>query len=164
MPTLTTTAADNLGINDPFSRISAAKRFLSDNSGIVDLLTRRYTSRGGSVLTGSTGLVVYRVLWPADTNGVLIKTGPGQIKWYDLANNASAARFVKLYDMAMAPTVGGHAPWITICLPANSHAVVSISDGLQFLYGLGIGVSTGVADSDTTAASANDVIVNIGYV
>lgn len=110
-----------------------------------------------------SNILTYRVLWPGNTTGVNIKAAAGQVYGWYLYNNAAAIRIVKLYDKATAPTVGTDTPTQTIVLPANGGANLFSDVGFQFLNGIGIGVSTGIADNDTTAPSANDVVVNLFY-
>jgi hypothetical protein len=105
----------------------------------------------------------YRVLWPNNTTGVNIKAAAGQVHGWYLYNNASSIRVVKLYNKASAPTVGTDTPSHTIVLPANSGANVFTDTGIAFSAGIGLGVTTGIADNDTTAPTANDVTVNIFY-
>ena len=85
-----------------------------------------------------------------------------QLYGYYLFNAAAAVRFVKIYDHADAPTAG-ETPKLTIGLPAGSAANVSIPDGIEFAVGIGLRATTGVADNDTGAPSANDVVVNLWY-
>ena len=83
--------------------------------------------------------------------------------WY-LFNNASSVRYVKFYDKATAPVVGTDTPRLTLPLPSGAAANVNLGDyGIEFTTGLGMGATTGVADSSTGAPSANDVVVNILY-
>lgn len=96
--------------------------------------------------------------------GQLIKGGVGRVKGYHIINQAAAARFVKLYDKATAPTVGTDTPKITLALAATSQATLPVGDsGIEFLLGIGIGATQLIADNDTTAPAANDVVVNIFY-
>ena len=111
-----------------------------------------------------TGLQTYRVLWPNNTTGVLIRAGGAQVKGWSLHATVASIRYVKLYDKATAPTVGTDTPTHTIMIPASGSTVLNLGDtGLRFDLGLGIGVSTGVTDADTTAPAANDVVVNLFY-
>jgi hypothetical protein len=111
----------------------------------------------------SGGLTTYRVLWPGNTTGVNIKASAGQVYGWYLYNNASSIRVVKLYNKATAPTVGTDTPTQTIVLPANGGANVFSDIGFAFSSGIGIGVTTGIADNDTGAPSANDVVANLFY-
>src|SRR6266851_2957761 len=95
--------------------------------------------------------------------GVLIKGAFGFVQGWDLHNNAAAVRFVKLYDKATAPVVGTDAPKLTIELAAGQHVMNWTDEGLKFVNGIGIGGTNLVADADTTAPTANDLVVNIYY-
>ena len=110
---------------------------------------------------GNFPLLTYRNL-NVQTTGAIIKAAAGGI--FDLAmSNANAAiRYVKLYNMATAPT-SSDTPIRTYMLPPSSTIVVPVTDGIDFSAGISIRASTGVADNDNTAPSANDVLVNIGY-
>jgi hypothetical protein len=104
---------------------------------------------------------VYRTL-DGQPAGVSIKSSPGQVGGWYLANNASSLRYVKLYDKASAPS-SSDVPKLTIPVPANSAANLMAVAGIDFTAGIGIRVTTGVADADTGAPTANDVIVNLLY-
>ena len=78
-------------------------------------------------------------------------------------NNAAATRYIKYYDKATAATVGTDTPKLTFPVPAASGAVVEIQGGIEFALGISVGASTGVADNDTGAPAANDVVVNTFY-
>ncbi len=111
----------------------------------------------------SGGLSIYRVLWPGNATGVTIKTSAGQLYGGYIFNVATTVRFVKLYNKATAPSVGTDTPAMTLCLPAGGGATFNWDKGVAFGTGIGIGVTTLVGDSDTTAPSANDVTINLFY-
>lgn len=92
-----------------------------------------------------------------------IKAAAGQVFGWYLYNNAASVRYVKLYDKASAPTVGTDTPKLTIALPPAAGAVFLCPLGIQFSSGIGWAATTGVADSDTGAPSANDVVANLFY-
>ena len=108
------------------------------------------------------GADVYRNISLLAT-GQLIKGAAGCVFGYYIANAAAATRFVKFYNKLTAPTVGTDTPLLTIPLPAGAAANVYMGPGIQFSLGIGIGATQLVADSDTTAPAANDVVVNIIY-
>jgi hypothetical protein len=90
--------------------------------------------------------------------GVNIKAAPGVVTGWYLANNAAAARFVKLYNETTVP-VAADTPLLTIELPAGSAANVSFANPINFSAGIGIRGTQLVADNDNTAPSANDIVV-----
>jgi len=84
-----------------------------------------------------------------------------------VANLATATRFIKFYD-ATSGTVGTGTPVLTIPIPGNATDDIAGSFGpggvgIQFATGICVGASTGIADADTGAPGANDVVVNIFY-
>jgi hypothetical protein len=101
--------------------------------------------------------------------GVLIAAGKHVVGGYHLHNAGAAARYIKLYDKATAPTVGTDTPLLTLGVPAGAAVAVMIpnfqdgSAGIAFQNGIGIGATTAAADADTGAPTANDVIVSVYY-
>lgn len=99
-----------------------------------------------------------------DETGQNIKATPGVVTGYFISNlHASAVRYIKFYNKATAPTVGTDTPKLTIPLQPKTAANLSASDHIYFSAGIGIGATTGLADNDTGAPGANDVVVNILY-
>lgn len=117
-----------------------------------------------SAPAASGGLSVYRNLSLVAT-GVSVKGSAGQLYGYYLFNASASVRFVKLYDKASAPTVGSDTPVLTIPLPAGSgaHLGPGSANGIAFSLGIGIAATQLLADADTTAPAANDVVVNLFY-
>jgi len=82
---------------------------------------------------------------------------------YFISNVAATARFVKFYDKAAtSAATATDTPVKTLCIPATASANVA-GLGWRFRLGCQIRGTTLVADSDTTAPTANDIVVNIGY-
>lgn len=111
--------------------------------------------------TTSGGSLVYRNLDLGST-GQVVKNGAGQLYGYFLYNNASATRFVKVYDKGTAPT-NSDTPAMTYPLPAGSAANVAFPNGVAFAAGISLRATTGIADNDTGAPGTNDCVVNVNY-
>lgn len=109
----------------------------------------------------SGGSTPYRNL-DLGVTGQVVKNGAGQLYGYYLFNNGSAVRFVKVYDKATTPTQSDTPVW-TLALPAGAGANVAFPNGVAFASGISLRATTGVADADTGAPTANDVIVNLAY-
>lgn len=115
-------------------------------------------------MPASFGTAPYRLIAAGTTNGANIKASPGVLYGWIIQNVAASVRYVKLYDRATAPTVGTHTPFLTIPLAATSVSVVTLDNyPITFSSGLGIGTTNLVADSDTTAVTAGDLIINLLY-
>jgi len=110
---------------------------------------------------GNFPLLTYRNL-DVQITGSIVKANAGGIFDLTMSNAAASIRYVKLYDKATVPTASD-TPIRTYLLPPTSTVVVPVTDGINFSSGISIRATTGVADNDNTAPSANDVIVNIGY-
>lgn len=99
------------------------------------------------------------------STGVVARSSQSFLSGWTMTNLAAAARHVKLYDTNVAPTEND-TPVATISLPANSHGVAYANygpgvSGITFQRGIGIRATTGVADNDVGAPTANDVVVNL---
>jgi len=114
-----------------------------------------------NILSGSFPLLTYRNI-DVQVTGSVVKAFAGGIFDLSISNANAAARFLKLYDKATAPTASD-TPLRTYYLPPASLTPISIPDGIKFVNGISLRASTLVADNDNTAPTANDVIVNIGY-
>jgi hypothetical protein len=100
----------------------------------------------------------------ATTNAAFIKNSAGTV-WSIVCSNANAsARYVKLYNLATAPTVGTSVPAFTIAVPATGTVTVNGgSNGIRFGTGIAIAITASMADSDTTAVAANEIKVATSY-
>jgi len=71
---------------------------------------------------------------------------------------------LKFYNApAASVTVGTTIPVITIPLKNSLAWTASFPNGIAFSTGITVAATTGLADSDTGAPGANDVVVNIFY-
>lgn len=79
-------------------------------------------------------------------------------------NKNAAVLYLKLYDKATAATVGTDTPKMTIPIEKTvTPTTVSIPGGVEFTAGISPGATTGVADNDTGAPGANDLVLNLFY-
>lgn len=108
-----------------------------------------------------------RLLSAASTNATSLKASAGQIGFIYAVNLNAAVRYLKLYNKASAPTVGTDVPVATLPIPASATGagfIVGIPGGLNFTTGIAYALTTGVADADTGAVAANEIILAFGYV
>lgn len=112
------------------------------------------------------GLTPYHLISAASTNATSVKGSPGKVYTIAAFNVNAAARYLKLYDLAIAPTVGTTVPVHTFALPGSatgSGVVLSIPGGITFAAGIALALTTGMADADTGAVGSADVAVNLDY-
>jgi hypothetical protein len=101
----------------------------------------------------------------ASTNGALIITGTSGLHAFYATNTGASVAFVKLYNKATAPTVGTDTPVMVLPVPAAVSGVPGVCtlpvgfSGFRMALGLGIAITGGVADTDTTAVAAGQVKV-----
>lgn len=114
------------------------------------------------------GLSIFRSL-DLDESEEEVKATAGQVYGMWITNTATATRWLKFYNATAANvTVGTTTPVLTIGIPGNSSDDVSGllangTMGIVFDTAITVAATTGVADNDTGAPAANDVIVNIFY-
>ena len=113
------------------------------------------------------GLSIFRSIDLDEGTLEVVKASAGQVYSAWVTNTATATRWIKFYD-ATSGTAGTGTPVITIGIPGNSSddigAVLNAGGyGLAFATGICVGAVTGVADNDTGAPGANDVIINVFY-
>ena len=106
---------------------------------------------------------VYHKISAASTNADVVKASAGLVTGYFLVNAVNAFRYVKLYNLAVNPTVGTSTPRCVFGIPALSSANISLDIPLAFATGIAIAIVTGIADSDATAVAASDVAVSLYY-
>lgn len=113
------------------------------------------------------GLTIFRSL-DLDESEEEVKATAGQVYSLWFTNTATTTRWLKFYNATAASvTVGTTTPVLTLGLPGNASDDVSGvfggAHGFVFDTAITVAATTGVADADTGAPAANDVIVNIGY-
>lgn len=113
------------------------------------------------------GLSIFRSL-DLDESEEEVKASAGQVYGMWFSNLATTTRFLKFYNATAASvTVGTTTPVLTIALPGNAtddiSGVFGMAHGITFDTAITVAVTTGLADNNTDAPGANDVIVNIFY-
>jgi hypothetical protein len=134
------------------------RRFLDPSGDQSKLIEAAALAAPDGTLVGSTS-IARLVAAAASTNATSVKASAGRVYKVRLHNAAAALRYLKLYDKASVPTVGTDTPKLTIALPASSSTDVDFGlFGIPFDTGIAFALTTGVADADTAALTANDVV------
>jgi len=136
------------------------------SSGTVTTVTTVGTvtavTTAGTPAAPATPLIINSA---ASTNGQLVLTGTSGLQALFASNTGAGAAYVKLYNKATAPTVGTDTPAMIITVPAAVAGVPGEKEitpgfnGYRFPLGLGLAITGGAADSDTTAVAAGQVKV-----
>ena len=150
---------------------SAAIGKLAANSGVdigdVDVTSiAAGTNTIGAVNVKPTttgGLDIFRSI-DLDESEEEVKATAGQVFGWYIYNKAAAVTYVKFYNATAAnTTVGTTTPVMTVPIPATSGANVEFTNGIAFDTAITVAATTGVADADTGAPAANDLIINLLY-
>ena len=110
----------------------------------------------------SGGPTTYHLVSAATTNLTNIKASAGQLYGWYIYNSNAAARKVAFHNVSGTPTAGASI-YFTLVIPATSGANVFLPHGIPFSTGIAISTVTGLADTDTAAVAANDLIINLWY-
>src|SRR6266404_3361266 len=100
------------------------------------------------------GWTPYKLISAATVNNTLVKNAAGAIGFIQVGNNAATVAYLKLYNKATAPVAGADVPVQTYMIPGNTAGAglsLPIPAGLVFSAGIGLSLSTGIADTDNTA-------------
>jgi len=119
---------------------------------------------GLQVRANATGaMTVAKILAAATTNATSVKASAGRVFGWQLTNTTAAAKYVRLYNLATAPTVGTSTPVYNIVLPANATVNATFPMGIGHSTGIAYAITNAIADLDATAVAANDVLGAIYY-
>ena len=97
----------------------------------------------------------------------IVKNTPGSLFGGWVCNTTSSTLYLKFYN-AISGTAGTGTPVLTVPIPGNSTDDIAAflgvgGDGIKFDTGICVGCTTGLADNDTGAPSANSMIVNLFF-
>lgn len=144
---------------------SGGSSFAADDVGAGLLVPRVKVSQGadGTAQDNWTG---FRLISAGSTNATNVKNAAGAIGFIYAVNLNAAVRYLKLYNKASSPTVGTDTPVATLPIPASATGagfMIPIPGGVGFATGISLALTTGVADADTAAVAANDILIWLGY-
>ena len=164
---LSIAAGDNNIGNVDIASIAAG----DNNIGNVDVLTIAAGSNLiGDVAIGnraSGGATPYSYISDG-TDFVSVTDGATTLYALSCTSIDATVVYIKVYDKATAPDPSADAASIKLRFAVPSLAtgagfVWSVPQGMDFPTGLGFALVTGAADTDETAVTANEVMVNMVY-
>lgn len=145
---------------------SGGSTFAADD--ISSVLYARVKANLGRDGIAADVATAYKLISAASTNAQSVKASAGSVYFISAVNiDAAVVAYLKLYNKASAPTVGTDTPIAVFGIPCSTTGagiVLPIACGLDFSTGIAIAITGGMADSDTTAIGANEVVITIGYV
>jgi len=136
------------------------------DAGTPRMTLDRKTITTQYVHAAAGGTTPYTALSAAAVLTAQIKGSAGKVFAISCMNLNAAARFVRLYNQTGAPasTDGANIVWRGIIPGATTGAGFTVYlNGMQFGTGIGIRATTGIADNDTGALAANELVFNVEY-
>jgi hypothetical protein len=107
--------------------------------------------------TGAPAALSARLASLATTNATSVKPTAGKVYRILLYNSNASIRYLKIYNMTTPPVVGTDIPLVTLALPATALYSQDLSIPISCSSGIAYAMTGGVADTDTTAITANDI-------
>lgn len=176
--TFYTEMSESLSVNLPTGASTSTNQVLA-NTKLDSIITNTGASLTDSQLratplpisprpntTGANGTTAYKLISLASTNANVVKASGGNLYSLIAIGLTSNVRYLKLYNKATTPVVGTDIPVMAIPIPTNSQGAgvaIPFSMGVNFTLGIGIAITAGLADNNTTAVLANDVVVNLTF-
>jgi hypothetical protein len=117
----------------------------------------------------TSGATPYSAIIPANTTGVLVRTGKRIVASVQLSQVGSTAMWIKFYDTSVAPTCGSGTPIKRMLLPAaptaanGSGSNITLPVAINFKLGIGYCVTGLLADADTTNPAAGVATINLDW-
>ena len=100
----------------------------------------------------------------ATTNATNVKSSSANIGLIIISNVTSNVAYFKLFNLAVAPTMGTSSPVLNYPIQPNTTLAIDCGfAGIRLTTGLSYAITGGQALLDTTAVGAGDVVVNISY-
>src|ERR1700678_4716 len=110
----------------------------------------------------------FHLISAATTNCTNIKPAAGQLVTVFAANTTATIYYLKFYDSASAPPVAGTTTVaITLPIPIGTSStgggfILPLPQAAQFLNGIGMCITGGIADSDSSSA-ATGIAVDVFF-
>jgi hypothetical protein len=116
---------------------------------------------------GYIGRSMSHTVSAASTNSTSVSSVGGNVWGVQAFNINAGPRYLKLYDKATAPTVGTDTPVKTLAIPGDAikgnGLIYDPPHGIYFANGIAFALTTGIADNDTGAVAASELLIEIDY-
>jgi hypothetical protein len=123
----------------------------------------------GNILGGGGGggsevpSLTYHKVAASGTNAASIKAAPGIVTGWKIYNDTEYPIYVKLFNEAATPAPGTDTPQQTIGVDAGVGEVNPAGPGIVYSAGIGIAITKGILDNDSTPVAAGDCVVDLFY-
>lgn len=151
---------------DPVN-VGASNPLPTTVSGTVAISGTVPISSASPLVISQIGCAYYKLISAATTNPTTVKAAAGTLKVINIGSLSTAPTYVKFFDKATAPTVGTDVPIWTILVPGGTTGAGNNptlpNGGLVFNTGISFAITAGIADNDSTAVVASQVVLNLGF-
>lgn len=119
----------------------------------------------GAITTG--GYTPGKLVSAATTNATSVKASAGTIGFITASNVNAAARYLKFYNKASAPTVGTDVPVLTFIIPGNTAGagtnIPLPTAGVAFTTGIAFALTVEATDAGSTGVAVSEIVINYGW-
>jgi hypothetical protein len=133
-----------------------------DGSAVTQPVSGTVTANLAAATSGGATPSTY--VSAASTNATSVKASAGQLYGVMLSNVNAAARYLKIFNKASAPTVGSDTPVMNLIIPGNTAGAgsnVVLDGGVAFGTGIAFAITTGAALLDSGAVAASEITVTL---
>ncbi len=131
---------------------------------VTTLTTITNTVPVASKTATTGGATSFTLISAASTNATSVKASAGTLYSINAYNNGATAAYLKLFNLAVAPTVGTSVAVMTIMLPAASGSNITLpATGVAFGTGISFSITGVGTTADTTAVAAAQCFINGSY-
>lgn len=120
-----------------------------------------------STASAAGGYTPGKLVSAATTNATSVTAAATTLGYLTASNVNAAARYLKIYNKASAPTVGSDTPVATFIIPGNTAGagtnIPLPPQGMALSTGFAFALTTEATDAGTTAVAANEIVVNYGF-
>ncbi|MBA2708774.1 MAG: hypothetical protein H0U59_13295 [Gemmatimonadaceae bacterium] len=149
------TASGHVQVNKLAISTDGSATLIPATADGLGVLIRTETANGPTVFRSTTDL---------DETEEQVKATAGQVYGYMFHNVSTSWRYLKWYNgTAATVVVGTTTPLFIQGLPPTSAGHISFDHGIPFSTAITVAATTGVADTDVTGPTTNDVAVTVLY-
>ena len=112
-------------------------------------------------MAASTGYS-YIAAGSANQDAQAVKASAGTLYGWSVTNTSGTFLYLKLYNLASGATSAG-TPLVRLGVRGGETLSVDLALGVTFGTGISHRITSGVADTDASAAVANSMLVNLWY-
>jgi hypothetical protein len=110
----------------------------------------------------SGGYSISHLVAAGTTNATVAKASAGQVFQINVFNAAATPRYLKFHNTASTPTAGASVVY-TVAIQAGLSRDITFPHGLAFSTGIAFTTVTGIADNNSSAVTASDLVIDIAY-